>query len=164
MRIEGFRPLNQLAPSCVTVQRVMLVAAVAMGFAAMPRAADAYTDTEIAAFLKQRFSCPVLTPGGTQAGQVRGASGPVQVFLFGAEACPRLPFSGVSFAAVSLAAGGMALLLPQPVPTGVTAVALRDGYLVATSLEYAPSDPRCCPSRQMAQRWVVSGSHLVRAP
>ena len=164
MRIEEFRPLNQLAPGCAAVRRLMLVSALVAGFAAMPRAAHAYTDPEIAAFLKQRFTCPVLTPGGTQAGQVRGASGPVQVFLFGAEGCPRLPFSGASFAAVSPGPGGMALLLPQPVPTGVTAVALREGYLVATSLEYAPSDPRCCPSRQATQRWVVSGSRLVRTP
>lgn len=164
MRTDHVPPSKQPAPGRLAVRGLAVVAALLAVSAAVPRAAHAYTDTEIASFLQRRFSCPVLAPGSMLTGKVHGATGPAQVFLYGAEGCPRLPFSGSSFAAVVPGTGGMMLLTPQPAPVGVTAVTLRDGYVVATSPDYAPGDPRCCPSRLAAQRWAISGDRLVRAP
>ena len=126
--------------------------------------ASAFSDAEIGAFLQRRYSCPVLAAQNTVNGTLRAAEGMAQAFLFGAEGCRGLPFTGSSFGVVVSRAAGMTLLVPQPAPTGVSAVALRDGYVVATSLDYAPGDPRCCPSRQVSQRWVASGNALTRAP
>lgn len=132
----------------------------------MPHAALAYTDAEIDGFLQRRFACPVnmLVSGSVRSGQVNGTDGPVQAFSYGAEGCPALGFEGASFAVMVPGAASPRLVTPQPVPTSVSSVAVRGGYVVTTTLEYAPSDPRCCPSRQAAQRWVVSGNRLVRAP
>ncbi len=164
MRTEDLPLPARPSPGRPAARGLALAALLVAASAAVPRTAHAYTDAEIAAFLRQRFSCPVLASGGTLAGLVRGVGGPAQVFVYGAEGCPRLPFSGSSFAAVVPGTSGMTLLAPQPAPAGVTGVTLRDGYIVATSPDYAPGDPRCCPSRQATQRWVVSGSRLVRAP
>lgn len=164
MRTDHRLRPKQPSPGRSALRGLAMAVALLAASAAVPRAAHAYTDTEIASFLQRRFSCPVLAPGGMLTGKVHGTTGSAQVFLYGAEGCPRLPFSGSSFAAVVPGTGGMMLLTPQPAPVGVTAVTLRDGYVVATSPEYAPGDPRCCPSRLAAQRWTISGDRLVHAP
>ncbi len=132
--------------------------------AGLPTRAAAYTDPEISAFLKRRYSCPVLEPQGTKSLAVRGIDGAVQLFTYGAEGCPGLGFSGVSFALAVPGPSGIRLLTPQPTPYAVKEVAASEGFIVATSYDYAPNDPRCCPSLLVRQRWVVSGNRLVKAP
>lgn len=159
------RGVRETATRKAAIRRCLLAAAgVLLGTVGLPRVSLAYSDAEITTFLRRRFSCPVLAPEGMVSGLVRGADAPVQVFLYGAEGCSSLGFSGGSFAAVLPRGGTMSLLAPQPLPTGVNSVALRDGYVIATSFDYAPNDPRCCPSRQVSQRWVISGSRLIRVP
>ena len=162
--ISRFARCSEHAAERMSTQHFLLSAVLVLCFAIRPMAANASTDAEIASVLQRRFSCSVLVPDGTQAGQVRGAGGSVQAFMYGAEGCPRLPFSGSSFAVAVPRVSGLTILLPQPVQTGVTGIVVRDGHIVTTSLDYAPSDPRCCPSRRMTQRWIISGERLVRAP
>ena len=155
---------GQQSSSRAAMHRLLVGIGLMACAATLPQPALAYSDGEIATVLKRRFSCPVLAPVHTQSGQVRGAAGPVQVFIYGAEGCPGLPFTGVSFAAAVPGTGGMGLLIATPAPTAVDSLAITDGYIVETSLDYAPSDPRCCPTRRVSRRWVVSGSRLVRTP
>lgn len=133
---------------------------------ATPKTAVAYTDAEIAAYVKQRLSCSAVFPEKTQPAQVRGTPERIQVFRFLLEYCggPGAQNPGATFAAVARGPNGITLLLPKPMQFKVEGFTFADGYLVATSSELAPGDPACCPSRRSIQRWVVSGNGFIPAP
>ena len=133
-----------------------------MSIFAPSRAALAFTESEITALLKRRFSCSLAVPLNVQSVRVRNMSGSAQVFRFLTEYCPRIGMPGTSFAVVAPGPGGIALLLPRPMPFLVESVTVNsDGFLTTTNFDYAPDDPRCCPSRRTRQMWMISGNGFV---
>lgn len=132
---------------------------------AAPPSAPAATDPRILALLKAgNRGCDVAS-ASVVPGAVRGEAGPVRVVQYAVEGCGG-GNNWASLMGVVIERGGkLALVEPAPLVDGqVESVAVRDGVIVVDAMAYAPSDPRCCPSRAVHRRLVLSNGKLVRAP
>ncbi len=126
--------------------------------------ARALTPQQVSSYLEaSNQGCTLISTFPGVVGRVRGSDREVTVVRYGIEGCGGGGNNhGTPLAVLYDAGGGRVGAFENRLPLGeVSAVAIRNGVIVANTLEFAPSDPHCCPSRKGTYRVVVTGNQLT---
>ena len=57
--------------------------------------------------------------------------------------------------------GRTALVAARAVSAGIDAVSVADGKIIVRAVDYAPRDPRCCPTRKVTRQFALRQRRLV---
>lgn len=125
--------------------------------------AHALTSQQVSSYLEaSNKGCTLTSTFPGVVGRVRGSDREVTVVRYGIEGCGGGNNHGTPLAVLYDAGAGRVAAFENRLPLGeLSAVSIRNGVIVANTLEFAPSDPHCCPSRKGTYRVVVTGNQLT---